>query len=224
MSPQANADKTIRQTYITSAFRLSYPALFEAKAVMGDENKKKFGITLLFPKKTTADALKAAKHPASTWIAADNCAAFYEEIKKVARANFGPEVDLKTLKLTKFRDGDKPKETTQKIDENEKGYIVVRSISDTKPDVLRADKTRIGPEQADEVYPGCWVRAVLTIAPFLKPNRGVTIYLVGIQKLADDTTFSSRPRAEDAFDAVATEGLDATGAGPTKATGDELPF
>lgn len=215
--------KQIRSTYITPAFRLSYPALFEAVAVMGNESKKRFSITMLFPKKTLADALKAAKHPASTWLPTDNLAGMWAEICKVARGNFGPEVDLKSLKLTKFRDGDKPKETTGKIDENEKGYIIVRSSSETRPDCLRQDKTRIS--DPSELYPGCWVRAVLTVAPFLKPQRGVTVYLNGVQKLADDTPFSSRPRAEDEFDAVATETQASNGSGsvmdgPT----DNLPW
>lgn len=213
-------NKQIRVTYITPAFRISYPALFEAQPVLGNENKKKFSITMLFPKKTTADALKAAKHPASTWMMADNCMGFYTEVCKVARGNFGPEIDLKSLKLTKFRDGDKPKESG-KTDDNEKGFIVVRSTSDTRPDCLRQDKTRI--TDPTELYPGCWARAVLTIAPFLKPQHGVTVYLSGIQKLADDTTFSTRPRAEDEFDAVATEGVTAEGSGVVK-TEDELPF
>ena len=197
-------DKQVRTTYITPAFRLSYPALFEAKAVMGDESKKRFSATMLFPKASITAALKSQKHAASTWMPTDNCQAFYQEIVKVARANFGPDVSLPTLKLTKFRDGDKPKEGTGKTDENEKGYIVVRSSTETRPDCLRQDKTRIS--DPNELYAGCWVRAVLTIAPFLKPQRGVTVYLAGIQKLADDTTFSSRPRAEDEFDAVASEG------------------
>ena len=217
-------NKQVKNTYITAAFRLSYPALFEPVDTLNKDGKKKYTITMLFPKKSTAEALKAAKHPASTWLPGDNCAGFYAEICKIARANFGPEVDLKTLKLTKFRDGDKPKESTGKVDDNEKGYIVVRttSSSENKPDCLRQDKTRI--TDPGELYPGCWVRAVLTIAPFLKPNHGVTIYLAGVQKLADDATFSSRPRAEDEFDAVASEGQDASGAGPVKTEGTEDPW
>ena len=202
--------KQVRTTYITPAFRLSYPALFEAVAVMGDETKKKFSVTMLFPKKSTVDRLKAAKHPASTWMPTDNCAGFYQEIVKVARANFGPDVDLKSLKLTKFRDGDKPKDSG-KIEENDKGYIVARASSATRPDCLRSDKTRI--TDPTELYPGCWVRAVVTIAIFTKPSRGVTIYLAGVQKLADDSTFSSRPRAEDEFDAVAADGAPVDGSG-----------
>lgn len=214
-------NKQVRSTYITPAFRLSYPALFEARAVMGNEAKKQFGITMLFPKKSTAEAMKAAKHPASTWLPVDNCMGLYNEILKIGRANFGPEVDLKSLKLTKFRDGDKPKDSG-KIEEQDKGFIVVKSSSKDRPDCLRQDKTRI--TDASELYPGCWCRAVLTVAVFLKPQRGVTIYLAGVQKLADDTPFSSRPRAEDEFDAVATETTDATGAGAVVEQGDNLPF
>ena len=221
MSAQPNSKKVL-VTYQTPAFRLSYPALFEPTVAPGG-TKAKFGITLLFPKKSTAEALKAAKHPASTWILADNCAGFWQEICKVARANFGPEVDLKTLKLPKFRDGDKPKESG-KLDENEKGYIVARSTTETRPDCLRGDKTRITAENSGELYPGCWVRAVLTISPFVHPvgGRGVTIYLAGVQKLADDLTFSSRPRVEDEFDAVAAEGQEGTGAEVVNS--EELPF
>ena len=84
-------------------------------------------------------------------------------------------------------------------------------ITKDKPKCLRQDKTVI--TDPNELYPGCWARAVLTIAPFLKPQHGVTIYLAGVQKLADDLTFSSRPRAEDEFDAIAVEGQAADGSG-----------
>jgi hypothetical protein len=193
--------KQIRVTYQTPAFRLSYPALFEAVETLNGD--KKFMATMLFPKADVAAKFKAEKHPASTWMPADNMKALYQEVVRVARSNFGPDVELGSLKLPKFRDGDKVKDNG-KIDENEKGYIVIRTTSKEKPKCLRQDKTVIGPEGSSELYPGCWVRAVLTIAPFLKPNHGVTVYLAGIQKLADDAAFSSRPRVEDEFDAVAS--------------------
>ena len=203
-----NQAKTVRQIYQTPAFRLSYPALFEAVETLNGDLK--FNATMLFPKMELAAKLKAANHPASTWIPMDSMKAFYQEVVKIARANFGPDVDLASLKLPKFRDGDKPKDNG-KIDENEKGYIVVRTTSKEKPKCLRQDKTVI--TDPSELYPGCWVRAVLTIAPFLKPNHGVTVYLAGIQKLADDVTFSSRPRVEDEFDAVASETVTPAGEG-----------
>jgi hypothetical protein len=46
--------------------------------------------------------------------------------------------------------------------------------------------------------------------------------LAGVQKLADDATFSSRPRVEDEFDAVAAEGQEGTGAEVVNS--EELPF
>jgi len=180
----------------------------EAKANL--DGKMKFEVTMLFPKSNVVAQLKAAKHPAAPWMADDNCQGFYNEIIKIARANFGPDVSLSSLKITKFRDGDLPK-PNGKTEESDKGHIIVRTSSNEKPKCLRQDKTVI--TEASEVYAGCWVRAILTVAPFLKPQHGVTIYLAGIQKLADDAPFSSRPRVEDEFDAVAVEGQDATGAG-----------
>ena len=210
-------NKQIRFTYKTPAFRLSYPALFEPQAVMGDETKKKYGVTMLFPKKSLVETMTAANHPAAKYMSKDNCAAIYQEICKVARGNFGPEVDLKSLKLTKFRDGDKAKDSG-KTDDNEKGYIVVRTSSNEKNKPQCIDQATKAITDPTLLYPGCWVRAILTVAPFYKPQHGVTLYLVGIQKLADDATFSSRPRVEDEFDAVAVEAVD-----PISNSGIEVP-
>lgn len=196
----------VRKTFQTPAFRLSYPALLEARETLNSRPGSpdlKFGCTMLFPKKEVVAQLKAQKHPASTWMADDNCAGLWQTILQVARGNFGPDVDLASLKLTKFRDGDKPKDNG-KMEESAQGMVVVRTTSKEKPTLLRQDKTVI--TDSAELYAGCWVRAVLTVAPFLKPQHGVTIYLAGIQKLADDQAFSSRPRVEDEFDAVAAEG------------------
>ena len=52
---------------------------------------------------------------------------------------------------------------------------------------------------------------------------GIDFRRAAIQFLADDTPFSSRPRAEDEFDAVATEGQGVDGAGAVE-QGDGLPF
>lgn len=218
MSPQT--DKRIVKSYQTPAFRVSYPALFTPQAVLGNEAKKKYSLTMLFPKKHVAEALQAALHPVSRYLALDNCAGMYQEITAIARANFGPEVDLPSLKLTKFRDGDKPK-TNGKIEENDKGYIIARTTTgeQSKPQCIRQDRSFI--LDPNELYPGCWARALVQISPFYQPTRGVTIYLVGVQKLADDTTFSSRPRVEDEFDAVVTDGNQS---GPGAADASAMPW
>jgi hypothetical protein len=165
----------------------------------------KFGCTMLFPKKETVAMLKAAKHPAATWLDENGVAGLWAEVQAVARGNFGPDVDMTTIKLVKIHDGDKPRQQTGKVDENARGYVWAKTSSRDKPQLFRADKTPI--TDASELYAGCWVRAVLTVAPFLLPEHGVTLYLAGIQKLADDQAFSGRPRCEDEFDAVAQEGI-----------------
>lgn len=205
----ANAQRVIKQ-FQTGAFRLSYPALLEAvdarlnKVGIPTAKDLKFGCTMLFPKSATVAKLKAEKHPAAQFMSDDNCAGLYQTICQVARGNFGPEVDLTSLRLAKLRDGDKPRPQKGTIDENAVGYIWARATSKEKPTLLRQDKTVI--TDATELYAGCWVRAVLTVAPFTAPEHGVTLYLAGIQKLADDQRFSSRVRCEDEFDAVASEG------------------
>lgn len=220
MSTQAN--KQVRSTYITPAFRVSYPELFVPTAGLDADNpnaKKKYSITMLFPKAAKVAELKAATHPAARYMADDNCRGFYAEICKIARANFGPEVDLSTLVIKKFRDGDKPKQSG-KTEENEKGYVVVRTTSVDKPQVTRGDKSHV--TDPGEVYAGCWARAVLTIAPYVtKVSRGVTVYLIGIQKLADDVAFSNRPRVEDIFDEVVAD-TDAPATVENEAS--DLPF
>ena len=115
------ANKQITKNHVTAAFRLSYPALFTPVQVLG-QGKLKYNVTMLFPKKTTFAALLAAGSPVAVnkLAANDDCAGLKQEIVAIARANFGPEVDLKTLRLTKFRDGDAPKDSG-KIEENDKG-------------------------------------------------------------------------------------------------------
>lgn len=196
----------IRKTFQTPAFRLSYPALVEARETLNSRPGApdlKFGCTMLFPKTALATELKAKKHAAAQWVDVNSATGLWAEIQAVARGNFGPDVAMDSLKLPKFRDGDKPKENG-KLEESAAGCVVIKTSSKDKPQLFRADKTPI--TEAGELYAGCWVRAVLTVAPFLKPQHGVTIYLAGIQKLADDQPFSGRPRCEDEFDAVASEG------------------
>lgn len=195
-------DKTIRAPYQTTAFRLSYPSLFEATPDMN--GNLKFSITMLFPKKDVVAQMKKANHPAAKYCAEDNCAGFWLEVNKVLRANFGPEAKPADFKITAFRDGDQPKKNG-KVDENAKGFIWTKATSTLKspPKCLRQDKTEITKMDEGELYAGCWARALLQISPFSKAARGVTYYIIGVQKIADDQAFSGRPRVEDEFDSVA---------------------
>lgn len=181
-----NAKRTY-ETVVTPAFRVSFPSLFQPVEYPVGSGKKKYAVTMYFPKTTDMTAFKMA-------------------IEKVARGNFGADVDLKTLKLPKFRDGDKPTETG-KIIKEAAGCWVLKASSEEKNGpikVVRADNPKIECLPAD-IYSGCWARAVIAVGPFNHPvgGRGVTLYLNGVQKIKDDQPFSGRPRVEDVFDAVA---------------------
>lgn len=194
-------NQSIKRTYMTPAFRLSYPNLFDA--VPDLSNRMRFNCVMLFPKAELVAKYKAENHPAAPYMSPDNCSAFWNEIVAIAKSNFGPEVQMNTLKLVTFKDGDAPK-PDGKVDETNKGHFAVRTTSKDKPDCRGQDQNVRADE--GEFYAGCWVRAVLTVAPFFEPQRGVTTYLAGIQKIADDDAFSGRPRVEDVFDAVAVDG------------------
>lgn len=176
--------KRIFETVITPAFRVSFPALFEPVEYPVGSGQKKYSVTMYIPKTTDLTSFKLA-------------------IKKVAVGSFGADIDLSTLKLPLFRDGDKPTQTGKIIAEA-KGCWVVKATSKEKIDVILQDKS---PATPDDMYSGCWARAVIAVGSYIHPvgGRGVTLYLNGVQKIKDDTAFSGRPRVEDVFDAIVSE-------------------
>ncbi len=214
------AQKVVVENFVTPAFRLSYPALFEAQEVMGNPNQKKYSVTMLFPKKEMVERLIKEGHAAAKLLDQTNLGGLKMVVQKIARANFG-ERDFKSLRFPKLRDGDQPKDSG-KIDENEKGYFIVKAssneknkqgLANPKPQCLRANRTPI--TDPGELYPGCWVRAYISVAPFRHTTGdGIGLYLIGVQKVADDTAFSSRPRAEDVFDDVVSNEGGQTQAAP----------
>src|SRR5574343_196708 len=173
--------KKVFKPFITPNFRVSWPAVFEAKP---DPNGRlKYGVTMLFPKTTDLGGLKQA-------------------ILAAAKEAFGEGVDMAALKLPKFRDGDKPTDTGKMLD-GASGCWVLKASSSERPDVV--DQKRQPMVSKDDFYAGCWARAQITIGAYSHPvgGRGIGLYLNNVQKVKDDTQFSGRQRAVDVFDEVA---------------------
>lgn len=183
------ANKVYREFIKTPVGRLSFPALFEKTET--PNGKLCYSATLAFPKdeatKTSLRAIKAA-------------------MENVARKNFGETINIKTLKFKAFKDGNVP--NTQGVVRDEwKDCYVLTVQTNNRPGLVGPDgKTYI--TDPDELYAGCWVRAHLVVCPFNHPvgGRGVTLFLNNLQKIKDDAPFAGGPRAEDVFDAVASEG------------------
>jgi Protein of unknown function (DUF2815) len=163
---------------MTPEFRISYPNLHEAKSFQGAEAK--FGMTMLFDKRSNLDALKKA---------AQNAAA--------EKWGFDSKKWPKNLKWP-FRDGDKERPDT-------KGYkntIFVSASSKQKPGLVDQKRERI--EKDDERFgAGVYCRAVLIAFAYdTAGNRGVSFSLQNVQLLRDAERFTGRKNPEDEFDEV----------------------
>lgn len=160
---------------VTPLFRLSYPHIWEPR--VNQLNKRlQFEIQMMFPKdkKADLDAMVALA-------------------KKLQIHTFGSE---QNIKQPSFKDGDKL------IDKNPafKGMILLNAWSKFAPVIKGPDgKTNIDPLQKDEVYGGCWCKALLNCYAYLQPNKGVTFGLMAIQKVRDGEKLGNRKNIDDAF-------------------------
>lgn len=177
---------------ITPTFRVSYPAVFEARR--NDLAKRdEFTITMLFDKKTSKTDLVAMKAL---------CKAVAEEKWGVGKVPAG----LKNP----FRDGDLEKPDNPSF----AGVLFVKAWSKYMPGLVNQKREPI--INQDEFYGGCYARAQLNAYAYDQAgNRGISFGLQHIQKVKDGEPFGSRTRAEDAFSPVdgTSDDSPASGAG-----------
>lgn len=166
----------------TPAFRLSYPNLFEARAV--DDGIPKFGCSAVWtPEKFTPKEK-------------DQWRALLGELDRAAREDFNsPWKDLPDNVKRGLRDG------AAKADKAGygKGTRFASLTSKNRPGVCDVNKEDISPED-DEVYPGCWCRATVQVYTYNNKGKGIAIGLRNIQKIRDDKRLDNRVAAKDDFD------------------------
>jgi hypothetical protein len=159
---------------ITPKGRLSFPQLFVAKKAPGAD-KEKFGVSLLIP--PTADL-----------------SLLVQAVKDCAKEKWGDKQPAK-LKSPFLKAEDYDREGY------EKGWILIRPTSITKPGVVDATGANVVDES--QVYPGRW--ASLSLRPFAydtNGNRGVSLGMQNVQLLDHDEPIGGRARAEDEFEPV----------------------
>lgn len=184
--------KTIMGTRVTSPkARLSWPKLFSPDT--GEMGGGKFSCALWIDKKVPENInwLKALK----------------ADCIRVAKEAFGRE----DVKLP-FKDGDKLEF------EASKGCIILTPKSKYRPQVVGADaKTPL--DEAD-VYPGCYVRASVTPYSYdAKGNKGISLFLGNVQKMADGEPLSGGGASAEA-DFEPVEGSSVAGSDDD----DSVPF
>ena len=171
-----------RTPVITAECTLSYPNLFTPRETPSGEEK--FGCALIFDAAADLSELKAAARAAAE-------ARWGDKAKAMLRD--------KSIRWP-FRDG---------AEKSGRGYgpgTVFLNVSTTRaPGIVGR---YAGPDgrpkpisDADELYPGCKVRA--SLVPFAydtSGNRGVSFLLNNIQKLGEGERLDGRLDAEDEFD------------------------
>jgi hypothetical protein len=180
--------------YITPVFRLSFPHLFVAQKMSDDDNSTpKFGCQAVWtPSKFTA-------REKELWRAIlqgldDESKRAFKKAWKDLPANF-----KKGLRNGNEKDG---------LEGYGEGTRFASLTSKMRPGVIdvRKDESgeyiKISPEEgnADEIYPGCYCRATVTIYSYDNKGKGVAIGLRNIQKVKDGKRLDSRVDANEDFD------------------------
>ena len=189
------------QRYVTPVFRLSFPALFEAESY--DGGPPKFGLSAVWTPAKFSDMDK------KRW------KAILQALNAESQSRFKkPWKELPANIKRGLRDG------AEKADMEGYGEGTRFASVSTKmrPGVIDASKNKIGPEEGntDDIFPGCYCRATVTVYSYDNKGKGVALGLMNVQKVADGERLDSRTDAaedfEDDIDSAwleeAEEGLD----------------
>lgn len=198
---------------VTPLFRLSFPSLWEPTAAKGSD-KKKYSLTMLFPKNADLSTLRKLAVDAITaasWGGAD---------RKKWPANLR-NFDLRTHIADAgrtgwpFRNGD-----NQDYDGYQDMVSVVASNEHQKPAIVGRDRNPIV-DQAD-VYPGCYGHAVITAYAWDHPTggKGVSFSLLAFMKVKDGEPFTRRYDPDD----FAGINYDDVSDSQDSYTDDDIPF
>jgi hypothetical protein len=203
--------------YLTPVFRLSFPNLFEAKA-MDAQSKPKFGCAAVWSPAGFSEGDKAK------W-------------KAIGKA-------LNDLSLSVFKKPwkDLPPNIKRGLRKGEEkgdmegygpGTMFANLTTKIRPGVVSSAKgpdgkpLPIGPEEgnADEIYPGCYCRATVTVYSYNNKGKGVALGLMNIQKVKDGDRLDSRSDASEDFqEGVDEQWLDDEQNEEAVELDDEIPF
>ncbi len=180
--------------YVTPVFRLSFPHLFEAKGF--DGSAPKYGLSAVWhPAKFTAGDKKRWK-------------AMMQALDAESRSRFKKAwKDLPANFKRGVRDGAEKAD----LEGYGEGTRFANITTQMRPGVIDIEKNKIAPEEgnADEIYPGCWCRATVTVYSYDNKGKGVALGLMNVQKIKDGERLDSRTdAAEDFEEAVDSEWLE----------------
>lgn len=176
--------ETLKLKVVTPAGRLSFPYLTKPDTGRTYSDNK-YKTDLLIPK--------------AVWEKEGQ--KLIDAVLTVGRDFFGnPKLGLKDFKHP-FKDTDK----LEKIDEKQKGYVLIRAKTDNPPSIIGPNKNSSGafadlsPEEVQKIKGGDWGRLQVTVYPYSQQGGGVTFALNVVQFWKPDEAFGGGKAANIAM-------------------------
>lgn len=166
---------------VTPVFRVSFPAVFEAKSF--DNGPPKFSVSAVWDPSRFTDAEK------KLW------QGMLDLCDEVSLERFKKKMgDLPGNFKKAIRDG------AEKADlaGYGEGLMFANLSSKMKPGLIDRDRTPI--LDAEDFYPGCYARATITAYSYDNKGKGVAMGLQNLQKVKDGERLDSRTDASEDFD------------------------
>ena len=174
---------------VTPIFRVSFPAVFEAKSF--EQGPPKFSVSAIWDPKLFTPAEK------QLWAAMIGLA------DEVSLEKFKKKVDQLPGNFKKpVRDG---AEKAGLAGYGE-GKLFANLSSKMRPGLIGLDRQPI--LDAEEFYPGCYARATITAYAYDNKGKGVAFGLQNLMKVKDGERLDSRTDANEDFADTSDEDLD----------------
>jgi len=197
--------------FVSPEGRLSFPALFEAKAPVPGADPK-FSATVLIPKDGAGVAEFMQK------VQAGIMAKVAEKWPNEATRPKQLRIAIKDGDLVKFESGEMAGTLKKDKYPEMAGCWVIPASSKNKPGVVDAAGNPI--LVADQVKAGYWVRISFNVFAYSNVNVGVSCGLQNVMLVRTDDPFGQASRAEDDFSAFFNQtGGEAPAAGEVQSAG-----
>ncbi len=172
---KSKASPKKKSIFITPLARVSYASLYKAKAY--EDQDAKFSCDLIFKAGEDLSGLEKAIHAAKV-------------------LQWGKDKSTWPKKLrSPIKDGDEKEGQPEYA-----GRMYITPANKHKPYVVDRKREHIS-EESDDFYSGCFVYGVLTVKAYdTKANKGVSLYLEGVQKVKDGERFGGSSKPEDALE------------------------
>ncbi|MEE9592026.1 MAG: ssDNA-binding protein [Thermoplasmata archaeon] len=171
--------------YLTPVFRLSFPALFESQSY--DGGPEKYGLSAVWTPSKFTDKDKRLFREILSAMSAESESRFKKPLKELP-PNYKRGI----------RDGGEKAD----LEGYGEGTRFANISSKMRPGVVDADRAEISPEEgnAEEIYPGCYCRATVTVYSYDNKGKGVALGLMNVQKITDGGRLDSRTDASEDFE------------------------